>query len=87
MAALDDAIKQIAANPAEAAAIWVKAENSKLSAAFIEKLIRAPENEWTTVPKKVMIYAEFMSRTGKLSPKPESWRDIFFPTIHKLPGS
>jgi NitT/TauT family transport system substrate-binding protein len=80
-------MKQISANPAEAAAIWVKAENSKLSAAYIEKLIRLPENEWTMVPKKVMVYAEFMSRIGMLSPKPESWRDLFFPATHKLPGS
>lgn len=87
IAALDDAMKQIAANPAEAAAIWVKAENSKLSAAYIEKLIRSPENEWTMVPKKVMVYAEFMSRTGKLSPKPAAWGDLFFPEIQKLPGS
>ena len=87
IAALDDAMKQIAANPAEAAAAWVKAENSKLSAAYIEKLIRLPENEWTMVPKKVMVYAEFMSRIGMLSPKPASWSDLFFPTIHKLPGS
>lgn len=87
VAALEDAMKQISANPAEAAAIWVKAENSKLSAAYIEKLIRLPENEWTMVPKKVMVYAEFMSRIGMLSPKPASWSDLFFPTIHKLPGS
>ena len=87
IAALDDAMKQIAANPAEAAAIWVKAENSKLSAAYIEKLIRLPENEWTMVPKKVMVYAEFMSRIGMLSPKPAAWGDLFFPEIQKLPGS
>jgi NitT/TauT family transport system substrate-binding protein len=87
VAALDDAMKQVAANPAEAAAVWVKAENSKLSPAYIEKLIRLPENEWTMVPKKVMVYAEFMSRIGMLSPKPESWRDVFFPAVQNLPGS
>ncbi|HTS41904.1 MAG TPA: ABC transporter substrate-binding protein [Xanthobacteraceae bacterium] len=87
IAALDDAMKQIAANPSEAAAIWVKAENSKLTPAYIEKLIRLPENEWTMVPKKIMVYAEFMSRTGTLSAKPGSWRDVFFADTHKLPGS
>jgi NitT/TauT family transport system substrate-binding protein len=87
VAALDDAMKQIAANPAEAAAVWVKAENSKLAPAYIEKLIRLPENEWTMVPKKVMDYAAFMNRIGLLQPKPESWRDIFFPATHNLPGS
>ena len=87
IAALDDAMKQIAANPAEAAAIWVKAENSKLPAAYIEKLIRLPENEWTMVPKKIMDYASFMNRVGLLAPKPDSWRDMFFPAVQNLPGS
>jgi NitT/TauT family transport system substrate-binding protein len=87
IAALDEAMKQIAANPAEAAAVWVKAENSKLSPAYIEKLIRLPENEWTMVPKKIMDYAEFMNRIGLLSTKPASWRDMFFPATHKLSGS
>ena len=67
VAALDDAMKQIAEDPAAAAALWVKAENAKLSADYIEKLIRLPENEWTMVPKKIMSYADFMSRVGMLS--------------------
>ncbi len=39
------------------------------------------------VPKKIMAYAEFMSRIGMLSAKPGAWQDVFFPEIHKLPGS
>ena len=65
----------------------MKAENSKLPAAYIEKHHPAPENEWTMVPKKVMAYAEFMARTGMLSEKPASWQDVFFDDIHELPGS
>lgn len=87
LAALDEAIKQIAADPAAAAAAWVKVENSKLSVAYVEKLIRLPENEWTMVPKKFMAYAEFMARTGALSAKPASWQEMFFPDIASLPGS
>ena len=86
-AALEDAMKQIAANPAEAAAIWVKAENAKMSPEAAERLIRAPENEWTTTPKKVMAYAEFMGRTGLLPVKPADWKELFFETAHHLPGS
>jgi NitT/TauT family transport system substrate-binding protein len=85
--ALDEAMKSIARDPAEAAAIWVKVENSKLTADYIEKLIRLPENEWTMVPKKVMTYAQYMSRVGMLPAKPADWRDVFFPAIHQLPGS
>jgi len=87
VAALDQAMKQIAADPAAAAALWVKAENSKLSAAEIEKMIRLPENEWTLVPKKAMAYADYMSRAGMIPVKPASWQDLFFEEAHKLPGS
>ena len=87
IAAMDEAMKQIAADPAAAAALWVKAENAKLTPAYIEKIIRSPENEWTMTPKKIMSYAEFMNRTGMLATKPTSWRDVFFEDTHKLPGS
>jgi NitT/TauT family transport system substrate-binding protein len=87
LGALEDAMKRIAADPADAAATWVKAENSKLSAAYVEQIIRRPENEWTMVPKKFMAYAEFMAHTGALTVKPQSWRDVFFPDIEKMPGS
>jgi NitT/TauT family transport system substrate-binding protein len=87
LAALDEAMKQIASDPAAAAVTWVKAENSKLSAAYIEKLIRLPENEWTLVPKKIMAYADFMARTGMLSEKPATWQDAFFDDVHALPGN
>jgi NitT/TauT family transport system substrate-binding protein len=87
IAALQDCMKQIAGDPAGAAAIWVKAENSKLSAAYVEKLIRLPENEWTLVPKKIMNYADYMSRASLLPVKPAGWQDVFFPDAHKQPGS
>jgi NitT/TauT family transport system substrate-binding protein len=87
VAALDDAMKEIAKDPAATAALWVKAENAKLTADYIEKLVRLPENEWTMVPKKVMSYADYMSRVGMLQTKPATWRDVFFEDTHNLPGS
>jgi NitT/TauT family transport system substrate-binding protein len=87
LAALDESIKFINANQKEAAEIWVKAEGSKMPAAEAERIIRLPENEWTTTPKKVMAYAEFMSRIGMIPVKPESWKDVFFEDLHRQPGS
>ena len=78
---------QITADPAGAAALWVKSEGSKLSPAEAEKIIRLPQNEWTMPPKKVMAYADFMSRVGLIPVKPASWQELFFEEIHKLPGS
>jgi NitT/TauT family transport system substrate-binding protein len=87
VAALDEAVKFINANRKEAAEIWVKAENSRMPAAEAERIIRLPENEWTMTPKKVMAYADFMSRNGLIPARPESWKDLFFPEVHGLPGS
>jgi NitT/TauT family transport system substrate-binding protein len=87
VAALDEAMKFIAADPAGAAALWVKAEHSRLPAAEAERIIRLPENQWTMVPKKIMAYAEYMNRVGMLPVKPASWQDVFFADTHNLPGS
>jgi NitT/TauT family transport system substrate-binding protein len=87
IAALDDAVRQIAKDPTDAARLWVKNENSKIPVAEIERMIRLPENEWTLVPKQIMSYADFMSRVGLISAKPAQWQDVFFDDIHKLPGS
>jgi NitT/TauT family transport system substrate-binding protein len=87
ISALDEAMKFINGNQKEAAEIWVKAENSRMPAAEAERIIRLPENEWTMIPKKVMAYADFMGRNGLIPARPESWKDLFFPEIHGLPGS
>lgn len=87
VAALEESVAWIRKHPAEAAALWVKAENSKLPVAEAEKIIRAPENEWTLVPKKIMAYADYMARVGMIPSKPVKWQEVFFDNIHKLPGS
>jgi NitT/TauT family transport system substrate-binding protein len=86
LAAFSDAMEQIKKDPAAAAALWVKAENSKLPVAEAERIIKLPENEWTMTPKKIMAYADYMARAKMIPAKPSSWKDVFFPDIHNLPG-
>ncbi len=86
-AALAEAMSRIRQDPAGVAALWVKAESSKLPAAEAERLIRLPENEWTMVPKRIMPYADYMSRVGMIPARPTAWQDVFFEDIHGLPGS
>jgi NitT/TauT family transport system substrate-binding protein len=85
--ALSDAEKILRDEPARAAAIYVKADNSKMDVKEVERMIRVPENEWTIVPKNIIAYADFMHRVGALSVKAASWKDLFFPEIADLPGS
>lgn len=87
LAALEEAMANIKADPAKAAEIWVKAENSKLPVADVEKIIRDPVNEWTTTPKKVTTYLDYMNRAGLVTAKAKDWKDIYFPGIHNANGS
>ena len=80
--ALQEALDQIKADPAAAAAFWLKTEHVKnLSAAQVEEIIRKPENEWTMTPKKFMAFATFMHRTGLLPTQPTDWHEFFFDNI------
>jgi NitT/TauT family transport system substrate-binding protein len=87
MAAINDANEFIAANPREAAEIFLKIENARFPVAFIEKLIVDPEFSFAPAPENVMKIYDFMRRVGALKNMPATWRDLFFPDIHGLNGS
>ncbi len=87
LTALSEAMKQIHDDPAGAAALWVKADKSKLSPAEALKIIQDKENTWTMTPQKTMVFAEYMARVGMVPVKATSWKDMFFDAIHNLPGS
>ena len=53
----------------------------------VEKILRDPENVFTTTPQNVMKYAEFMHKVGAMKEMPARWSDMFFPEIHGKPGS
>ena len=84
-AALAEANQFITRNPRRAAEIYVAAAKSKLSVDEIERQIR--ENAYTDVPTGVMKFADFLHRAGTIPAKPASWKDVFFDTVHHLPGN
>ena len=51
------------------------------------KILNQPEIEFTTTPKNIMKYVDFMNKIGIVKAKPASWKDLFFPNVHSLPGS
>lgn len=87
LSALRIAMKEINDDPAAAAALWVKADKSKLTPAEAEKIIRDPDNKWTMTPEKIMVVADYMARVGMVPVKATSWKDMFVDAIHDLPGS
>jgi len=87
LTALRGAIKEINDDPAAAAALWVKADKSKLTPAEAEKIVRDKDNTWTMTPQKVMVVADYMGRVGMVPATPSSWKDLFIDAVHDLPGS
>lgn len=87
LSAMQIAMKDINDDPAGAAALWVKADKSKLTPADAEKIIRDKENKWTMTPEKVMVVADYMGRVKMIPVTPKSWKDMFIDSVHDLPGS
>ena len=87
MKALADSEAAITADPAGIAALYVRVEGKNVPVAEAERIIRDPKNEWTTTPKKVMAFLDYMYGAGVVPVTTGEWRDIFFPNIHGAPGS
>jgi NitT/TauT family transport system substrate-binding protein len=87
LTALDQAMALIKSDPARVAAIYLDEEKSKLAPDFVEKMLRDPENVFSTTPQNVLKYAAFMKKIGAIDAAPADWRELFFPEIHELPGS
>jgi NitT/TauT family transport system substrate-binding protein len=87
IAALNRAMGMIKDDPEGMAELWIADQGSRLSKDDAVKIIRDPENAWTTTPQKIMAFAAFMHRNGSIRVRPERWQDIYVEDIAHLPGS
>lgn len=84
---LDRANAWIKANPADAAALYIKAEGSKLTPDLVESIIRDKDVNFTTVPEGAQKFADFEAKVGLIKQAPASWRDLFWSGLGEKPGS
>jgi NitT/TauT family transport system substrate-binding protein len=87
LSALKEAIDSINKDKRAAARVYLdQAKDTKNSVDDIFAMINAPDYAFTLTPQKVYKTAEFMNKIGSIKSKPASWKDLFFPEIHGLPG-
>lgn len=87
LAALNEAVELIAADPEHAADVLIEAEaGAGFSRDELAGVLSDPAIRFTTTPENVMRYAEFMFATGSIANRPDSWQDLFFPNIHAAGG-
>jgi len=87
--AYKEAIDLINKDPRKAAEIFQSTDRNK--AYSIDELVMMLTDkssmEFTIVPHNITKYTDFMYRMGSIKQKPDSWKDLFFPEVHSLPGS
>lgn len=87
LAGLKEAIDKINADKKKYAQVFVRFTKSKLQPDFIEEMLNDPQIRYTMAPEGTMRFAEFLHKIGRIKEKPQSWKDMFFPEIHNLPGN
>jgi NitT/TauT family transport system substrate-binding protein len=86
--ALKDAVAFIKADRQRAAEIYlVQMNDKKTPVAEIVEIMSKPEISFTTTPERILPFAQFLHRTGRIKHEPKDWKDLFFPEIHGAPGS
>jgi NitT/TauT family transport system substrate-binding protein len=86
-AALDEAIGMINKDKKWAAEAYLRISKDKDTVEDVLKMLNDPEVKFTTTPQNVIKYVDFMNKIGSIKAKPASWKDLFFPNVHNLPGS
>ncbi|MDQ2916382.1 MAG: ABC transporter substrate-binding protein [Pseudomonadota bacterium] len=87
VAALDEATTMINHDKRAAAQTYLRVSKDKDSLDNILKMLNDPAIKYTTTPNNVMKYVDFMYKIGSIKAKPDSWKEMFFPNAHNLPGS
>jgi NitT/TauT family transport system substrate-binding protein len=87
IAAFDEATQMLNQDVKPAARYWIDNVKSKLSVEQVAQIASGPQVKWTMVPESTMKYAEFMHAVGSIKITPATWKDLFFPEVHALPGS
>lgn len=88
LAAQEEANAFIRAHPRDAAAIYRSLSgDTRDPVDKVAQMVADPDNDWTTTPAASMQFVDFLHKVGRLKRVPGSWKDLFLPDIHALPGS
>ena len=87
VAAFEEATQMLGKDVKEASQLWIDNVKSKMPLERVAEIASGKQVKWTMAPESTVKYAEFMHAVGSIKIKPASWKDLFFPEIHGLPGS
>jgi NitT/TauT family transport system substrate-binding protein len=86
VAAFDEAIDWVNADKPRAAQFYLDATKEKIALEALTKILMAPDYIFGKTPRRVGAAIEIMHKAGILKTKPQSWKEMYFPEAHALPG-
>lgn len=84
---LEEATAFINKDKRAAAEIYIRMTKDKSPVEDILKIVNDPQIEYSLMPKNIMKMVDFMHSSGVIKVKPASWKELFFPNMHNVPGS
>ncbi len=84
--AWEEATEMLGKDVKVASQYWIEDVKAKMTVDKVAEVATGPQVKWTMVPESIMPLAEFMHSVGSIKAMPASWKDVFFPEIHALPG-
>jgi len=87
VAAMNEAIASINTDKQAVANLYVHETKSKATPEEVARMLDDPDVHFTTTPRSVKRYADYMHQLGLIKVRPENWQDLFFDNVHALQGS
>ena len=85
--AMGDAMDLINQDHRKAAEIYLRVTKEKTPLADMVAMLDNPKIAFHLQPSNTYPVAVFLHRIGRIGSQPASWKDLFFPSAHSLPGS
>ena len=86
LAAVTEAIDTLNADKRAAAELYVQLARPRNTVDEVFDMMSDPDFAYTLVPRKVGKTVQFMHHVGLMKTAVSSWKDLFFPEAHNLPG-
>ena len=85
--AMKEASDYVMSHKKETLAYYLEDTRARVDPELIQRVLDDPANVYSVTPLGSMKWADFMYRVGRNKNQAKSWKDLFWPEIHDLPGS
>jgi NitT/TauT family transport system substrate-binding protein len=84
--AWEEATEMLGKDVRVASQYWIEDVKAKTTVEKVAQVATGAQVKWTMAPEGTMQFSAFMHSVGSIKSMPSSWKDLFFPEIHALPG-